>query len=114
MTAIVSCSATAIASARDSPLQTGRNMSESGDWMREHLVMRANCAKCGGGVTFTCEPQPAWKPGDSDTGITGAAQATMRFAVWPCRKCYGEAAKPLAMMREALAACAPTPSETPK
>lgn len=75
--------------------------------MREHLVMRANCAKCGGGVRFTCEQQPAWKPVDSDTGITGAAQATMRFAVWPCQKCYGDAMRPLNLMREALSAATP-------
>ena len=76
----------------------------SKDSMRFNLVTNFVCAKCGGPLmlSYDAPRTRAYHPEASD-GITGAAKVVQNVAIHPCAKCYGDAVRPLELLKAALA-----------
>ncbi len=78
------------------------------DFMRTNLVFRLRCAKCGRTLRLTYDPKR--KDSHLDTGeldddcITVAEKVMAEAYVHPCETCYGDARRPLDMLKAALAA----------
>lgn len=83
----------------------------SDNTMRTSLVTQLHCTDCKGVLYVSYAPKdgnPNRGMGYTDDEITGAAKVQHRLFVEPCRKCIGDARKPLEALRVALAAIGPS------
>jgi hypothetical protein len=74
---------------------------------RNHLVTVFHCTDCGTPLNLSYEPKESANKTalrNQVDGITGASKVENHLYIEPCRKCIGDARKPLQQMREALAA----------
>lgn len=53
-------------------------------------------------LSYDAPRTTAYHPEASD-GITGAAKVVQNVAIHPCAKCYGDAVRPLELLKAALA-----------
>ncbi len=74
-----------------------------GNNIRENLIMRFNCAKCGGPLMLSY-PDDSLKitEGSRSGHPTGAAVCYVTQLVEPCRTCINKLTGPAMMMRKAI------------
>ncbi len=71
------------------------------DFGRRFLVTSFVCVNCGNTLEISYG-----KPVDGEyvsDGITGGHKVENKIAVYPCKKCYGDAIEPINMIKQALA-----------
>lgn len=69
------------------------------DLQRYNLVTHFVCARCGTNLRLSYDTP---KKDAGIDNITGAQKVDNFIAIHPCVKCYGDATKPLALLKEAL------------
>lgn len=77
---------------------------------RTNLVTTFHCTDCGGLLRLSY-PLTGVKAEYDSAGITGALKVENKIHLEPCRKCVGEARKPMELLREILKAANHTQGE---